>query len=93
MHEQGAAALQRAQTAADNEAKLLADAQKLESTLERTRQLRLDVAKLLDAAQAEAQEAAAQQEKARKDAEWLASSADSLFNNDRAKQLSLSDFL
>ena len=29
----------------------------------------------------------------RQNAEWLASSADSLFNNDRAKQLSLSDFL
>ena len=29
----------------------------------------------------------------RQNADWLASSADSLFNNDRAKQLSLSDFL
>ena len=29
----------------------------------------------------------------RQNAEWLASSADSLFNNDRAKQLSLADFL
>jgi DNA polymerase II large subunit len=29
----------------------------------------------------------------RQNAEWLAGSVDSLFNNDRAKQLSLSDFL
>ena len=29
----------------------------------------------------------------RQNADWLADSADSLFNNDRAKQLSLSDFL
>jgi DNA polymerase II large subunit len=29
----------------------------------------------------------------RQNAEWLATSVDSLFNNDRAKQLSLSDFL
>lgn len=29
----------------------------------------------------------------RQNADWLANSTDSLFNNDRAKQLSLSDFL
>jgi DNA polymerase II large subunit len=29
----------------------------------------------------------------RQNVEWLADSVDSLFNNDRAKQLSLSDFL